>query len=108
MHRRHRHPPLTLSTGRHPLSPPTIARGRGLLNTFELHTGQMPEGERRNLIVEMVALSPDFNPPADYKPPTTSVSDKIMIPQDAYPEINFVGLLIGGNRGHLEEHREGV
>ncbi|KAK2511730.1 hypothetical protein Q9966_016574 [Columba livia] len=43
----------------------------------------------------MVALNPDFKPPADYKPPATRVSDKVMIPQDEYPEINFVGLLIG-------------
>lgn len=86
----------------------------------------------------MLALNPDFKPPADYKydfiiapylpslkwieklqckhldnvsalqyaelqyclfsccrPPATRVSDKVMIPQDEYPEINFVGLLIG-------------
>lgn len=29
------------------------------------------------------------------RPPATRVSDKVMIPQDEYPEINFVGLLIG-------------
>ncbi|XP_068569788.1 splicing factor 1 isoform X3 [Cebidichthys violaceus] len=43
----------------------------------------------------MVGLNPDFKPPADYKPPATRVNDKVMIPQDEYPEINFVGLLIG-------------
>ncbi|XP_058638542.1 splicing factor 1 isoform X2 [Onychostoma macrolepis] len=43
----------------------------------------------------MVGLNPEFKPPADYKPPATRVSDKVMIPQDEYPEINFVGLLIG-------------
>ncbi|XP_045557282.1 splicing factor 1 isoform X2 [Salmo salar] len=43
----------------------------------------------------MVALNPEFKPPADYKPPATRVNDKVMIPQDEYPEINFVGLLIG-------------
>lgn len=30
-----------------------------------------------------------------FRPPATRVSDKVMIPQDEYPEINFVGLLIG-------------
>jgi hypothetical protein len=30
-----------------------------------------------------------------HRPPATRVSDKVMIPQDEYPEINFVGLLIG-------------
>lgn len=87
--------PLTLRTGPLSLSPSTIARGRGLLNTHKLHTNQMPKDKWHNLITEMVALNPDFKPSADYKPPTTCVSDKIMIVQDAYPEINFMGLLIG-------------
>jgi hypothetical protein len=30
-----------------------------------------------------------------HRPPATRVNDKVMIPQDEYPEINFVGLLIG-------------
>ena len=30
-----------------------------------------------------------------FRPPATRVSDKVMIPQDEYPEINFLGLLIG-------------
>ena len=29
------------------------------------------------------------------RPPLIKVTDKVMIPQDDYPEINFVGLLIG-------------
>ena len=29
------------------------------------------------------------------RPPMIKVHDKVMIPQDEHPEINFVGLLIG-------------
>lgn len=29
------------------------------------------------------------------RPPVIRVSDKVMIPQDEHPDINFVGLLIG-------------
>jgi len=29
------------------------------------------------------------------RPPITRVSDKVLIPQEEYPDINFVGLLIG-------------
>ena len=29
------------------------------------------------------------------RPPVVRVSDKVMIPQEEYPDINFVGLLIG-------------
>jgi len=30
-----------------------------------------------------------------FRPPIIRVSDKVMIPQEEHPEINFVGLLIG-------------
>lgn len=30
-----------------------------------------------------------------FRPPIIRVSDKVMIPQDEHPDINFVGLLIG-------------
>uniref|UniRef100_A0A182VPS5 Branchpoint-bridging protein n=1 Tax=Anopheles minimus TaxID=112268 RepID=A0A182VPS5_9DIPT len=43
----------------------------------------------------MQSLNPDFKPPSDYKPPVIRVSDKVLIPQEEYPDINFVGLLIG-------------
>uniref|UniRef100_A0A8C9HY11 Splicing factor 1 n=1 Tax=Piliocolobus tephrosceles TaxID=591936 RepID=A0A8C9HY11_9PRIM len=77
-------------------SPEPIYNSEGKrLNTREFRTRKKLEEERDNLITEMVALNPDFKPPADYKPPATRVSDKVMIPQDEYPEINFVGLLIG-------------
>lgn len=29
------------------------------------------------------------------RPPVVKVSDKVMIPQEEHPDINFVGLLIG-------------
>uniref|UniRef100_A0A2K5Q8I4 Splicing factor 1 n=1 Tax=Cebus imitator TaxID=2715852 RepID=A0A2K5Q8I4_CEBIM len=77
-------------------SPEPICNSEGKrLNTREFRTHKTLEEERHNLITEMVALNPDFKPPADYKPTATRVSDKVMIPQDEYPEINFVGLLIG-------------
>uniref|UniRef100_A0A8C1N5G6 Branchpoint-bridging protein n=1 Tax=Cyprinus carpio TaxID=7962 RepID=A0A8C1N5G6_CYPCA len=77
-------------------SPEPIYNSEGKrLNTREYRTRKKIEEERHSLITEMVGLNPEFKPPADYKPPATRVSDKVMIPQDEYPEINFVGLLIG-------------
>ncbi|MFT7796291.1 splicing factor 1-like [Arapaima gigas] len=77
-------------------SPEPIYNSEGKrLNTREYRTRKKLEEERHTLITEMVGLNPDFKPPSDYKPPASRVSDKIMIPQDEYPEINFVGLLIG-------------
>lgn len=66
----------------------------------------------------MQQINPDFKPPPDYKyvplrlprppalrdpsdrlfarrPPIIRVHDKVMIPQEEHPDINFVGLLIG-------------
>lgn len=43
----------------------------------------------------MQCMNPDFKPPPDYKPPVLRVSDKVLIPQEEHPDINFVGLLIG-------------
>ncbi|KAJ4443862.1 hypothetical protein ANN_05649 [Periplaneta americana] len=65
------------------------------LNTREYRTRKRLEEERHHLIQQMLSLNPDFKPPADYKPPIIRVSDKVMIPQDDHPDINFVGLLIG-------------
>uniref|UniRef100_A0A2K5CKP5 Splicing factor 1 n=1 Tax=Aotus nancymaae TaxID=37293 RepID=A0A2K5CKP5_AOTNA len=87
-------------------SPEPICNSEGKrLNTREFRTRKKLEEERHNLIIEMVALNPDFKPPADDKPPATRVSDKVMIPQDEYPEMNFVGLLIGP-RGHTLKNVE--
>ena len=43
----------------------------------------------------MMAINAEYKPPPDYKPPMIKVNDKVMIPQEEHPEINFVGLLIG-------------
>jgi len=65
------------------------------LNTREYRMRRKLEEERHAMIQKMVSLNPEFKPPVDYKPPMTRVSDKVMIPQEEHPEINFVGLLIG-------------
>ncbi|CAD7682017.1 unnamed protein product [Nyctereutes procyonoides] len=61
--------------------------------THKLCTGDLAAQSHK----EMVALNPDFEPPADDKLPATCVSHKVVSPQDEYPEINFLGLLIGPN-----------
>ncbi|KAK9693916.1 Zinc knuckle [Popillia japonica] len=72
------------------------------LNTREFRTRRRLEEERHALVLRMQNINPDFKPPVDYKPPVIRVSDKVMIPQEEHPEINFehpeinfVGLLIG-------------
>ncbi|CAB1351799.1 unnamed protein product [Coregonus sp. 'balchen'] len=63
-------------------SPEPVYNSEGKrLNTREYRTRKKIEEERHSLITDMVALNPE--------PPATRVNDKVMIPQDEYPEINF-------------------
>lgn len=45
-----------------------------------------------------------------YRPPQTKISEKVLIPQEEYPDINFVGLLIGprGNTLKAMEKESGA
>ncbi|KAK2118257.1 Splicing factor 1 [Saguinus oedipus] len=96
--------------------PPGLTREQGAytvqlhegkrLNTQAFRTHKKLEEERHHLITETVALNPNFKPPADCKLPATRVSDEVMIPQGEYPEINFVGLLIGPRGNTLKNIEE--
>ncbi|KAK7003113.1 splicing factor 1 [Biomphalaria glabrata] len=77
-------------------SPEPIYNNEGKrLNTREYRTRKKLEEERHRLIQEAMKLNAEYKPPSDYKPPVIRVSDKVMIPQEEHPDINFVGLLIG-------------
>jgi len=65
------------------------------MNTREYRTRKKLEEDRHEKITMLLALNTVYKPPSDYKPPVIRVNDKVMIPQDDHPEINFVGLLIG-------------
>uniref|UniRef100_A0A0B7A886 Branchpoint-bridging protein n=1 Tax=Arion vulgaris TaxID=1028688 RepID=A0A0B7A886_9EUPU len=77
-------------------SPEPIYNNEGKrMNTREYRTRKKLEEDRHKLIQEAIKLNTDFKPPSDYKPPIIRVNDKVMIPQEEHPDINFVGLLIG-------------
>ncbi|KAH8382247.1 hypothetical protein KR009_002556 [Drosophila setifemur] len=80
---------------RSPSPEPIYSSDGKRLNTREFRYRKRLEEQRHLLIVKMQAVNPEFKPPADYKPPVTRVSDKVLIPQEQHPDINFVGLLIG-------------
>uniref|UniRef100_A0A915AE17 Branchpoint-bridging protein n=1 Tax=Parascaris univalens TaxID=6257 RepID=A0A915AE17_PARUN len=65
------------------------------LNTREIRKRQELEQLRHEKIQALLKLNPNFKPPADYRAPMTRLHDKVWIPQENHPEINFVGLLIG-------------
>ncbi|KAJ3186219.1 hypothetical protein HDU85_007659 [Gaertneriomyces sp. JEL0708] len=64
------------------------------VNTREFRWRKKLEDERHKLVEEGLKKIPGFKPPADYKRPS-KVSDKLYIPVKDYPEINFIGQLIG-------------
>ncbi|KAF2904795.1 hypothetical protein ILUMI_01360 [Ignelater luminosus] len=80
---------------RSPSPEPIYSSDGKRLNTREFRTRRRLEEERHALVLKMQSINPEFKPPVDYKPPVIRVSDKVMIPQEEHPEINFVGLLIG-------------
>lgn len=80
---------------RSPSPEPIYSSDGKRLNTREFRTRRKLEEDRHTLVTRMQVINPDFKPPVDYKPPIIRVSDKVMIPQEEHPEINFVGLLIG-------------
>uniref|UniRef100_A0A914KYV2 Branchpoint-bridging protein n=1 Tax=Meloidogyne incognita TaxID=6306 RepID=A0A914KYV2_MELIC len=65
------------------------------LNTREIRKRQELELRRHEKIQAILRLNPNYKPPTDYRPPTIKLHDKVWIPQEEHPEINFVGLLIG-------------
>nr|VZI34583.1 unnamed protein product [Spirometra erinaceieuropaei] len=77
-------------------SPEPIYSGDGKrLNTREYRVRKQLEEDRHSYIQMMMELNPDYKPPTDYKPLANKITDKIFIPQEDHPHINFVGLLIG-------------
>ncbi|XP_013137743.1 PREDICTED: splicing factor 1 isoform X2 [Papilio polytes] len=80
---------------RSPSPEPIYSTDGKRLNTREYRTRRKLEEERHRLVQRMHQINPEFKPPPDYKPPIIRVHDKVMIPQEEHPDINFVGLLIG-------------
>lgn len=80
---------------RSPSPEPIYSTDGKRLNTREYRTRRKLEEERHRLVQRMQQVNPEFKPPPDYKPPIIRVHDKVMIPQEEHPDINFVGLLIG-------------
>lgn len=80
---------------RSPSPEPIYSSDGKRLNTRDYRKRKELEENRHAAIQRMMEINLEYKPPADYKAPQIKVSDKVMIPQDQHPDINFVGLLIG-------------
>lgn len=75
------------------------------LNTREQRAKEKLNKERTELVELALAMDPTFKPPPDYIAASAKKSRKILIPQDKYPEYNFIGLIIGP-RGNTQKRLE--
>ncbi|KAJ2747065.1 hypothetical protein GGI20_000869 [Coemansia sp. BCRC 34301] len=74
-------------------------------NTREHRYRRRLEEERMRLVEERLKHDPDYRPPADYKR-RSKFSEKVFIPVEDNPGLNFIGLLIGP-RGNTLKKIEG-
>lgn len=87
-------------------SPPPKYDSRGTrTNTREARTIEAMEKEQHYLVEVAVRDVLEYNPPVDYKKPEKN-RDKLYIPLNEYPDINFVGLLLGPRGNTLRELQE--
>ena len=73
------------------------------LNTREARYRQKHEQERHELVQRLVQADSSYRPPPDYKPPEVKIEDRISIPTREYPDINFMGLIIGPRGKTLQQ-----
>ncbi|KAJ5887833.1 Branchpoint-bridging protein [Penicillium taxi] len=72
------------------------------VNTREFRYRKKLEDERHKLVEQAMRIIPKYNPPSDYRRPTKT-QEKVYVPVNDYPEINFIGLLIGPRGNTLKK-----
>ncbi|KAI9155069.1 peptidase family M28 family [Paramyrothecium foliicola] len=90
---------------RSPSPPPQYDNHGRRVNTREYRYRKRLEDERHKLIEKAMKTIPNYHPPQDYRRPTKT-QEKVYVPVNDYPEINFIGLLIGP-RGNTLKKMEG-
>ncbi|CAI7603203.1 unnamed protein product [Penicillium palitans] len=87
---------------RSPSPPPQYDNFGRRVNTREYRYRKRLEDERHKLVEKAIKTIPNYNPPSDYRRPTKT-QEKVYVPVNDYPEINFIGLLIGPRGNTLKK-----
>ncbi|KAL1985489.1 hypothetical protein VTN96DRAFT_7819 [Rasamsonia emersonii] len=87
---------------RSPSPPPQYDNFGRRVNTREYRYRKRLEDERHKLVEKAMKIIPNYHPPADYRRPTKT-QEKVYVPVNDYPEINFIGLLIGPRGNTLKK-----
>ena len=87
---------------RSPSPPPTYDNMGRRTNTREARYRKKLEDERHKLVEKAIKFIPKYKPPVDYKR-QVKLQEKIYIPVNDYPEVNFIGLILGPRGKSLKE-----
>ena len=88
-------------------SPEPIYNSQGVrINTRIDRTKNQLISQRNNAITKLKEIDPEYQPPSAFKYKNASLEEKVMIPADEHPHINFVGLILGPRGKQLEEIKE--
>ncbi|KAK8225499.1 hypothetical protein HDK77DRAFT_132633 [Phyllosticta capitalensis] len=87
---------------RSPSPPPQYDNFGRRVNTREYRYRKKLEDERHKLVEKAMKIIPNYHPPSDYRRPTKT-QEKVYVPVNDYPEINFIGLLIGPRGNTLKK-----
>ena len=79
---------LTRSFYRSPSPPPQYDNFGRRVNTREYRYRKRLEDERHKQIEKAMKIIPNYHPPSDYRRPTKT-QEKVYVPVNDYPEINF-------------------
>lgn len=90
---------------RDPSPPPQYDLNGNRTNTRERRIREQIEKERDTLVEVAATTIKNYDPPVDYRRPEKT-SEKLYIPVKDYPDINFVGLLIGPRGNTLRQLEE--
>lgn len=73
---------------RSPSPPPQYDNFGRRVNTREYRYRKRLEDERHKLVEKAMKTIPNYHPPSDYRRPTKT-QEKVYVPVNDYPEINF-------------------
>jgi len=81
-------PNSNLTSIRSPSPPPQYDNFGRRVNTREYRYRKRLEDERHKQIEKAMKIIPNYHPPSDYRRPTKT-QEKVYVPVNDYPEINF-------------------
>ena len=85
-------------------SPEPIYNNQGVrINTRIDRTKNKLINQRNSAITKLKEIDPEYQPPSAYKYKNANLEERVMIPADEHPHINFVGLILGPRGKQLED-----